>query len=593
MQKRCVRKNLRNFQKCSSVVNKEIFVQSRNEYNGMLKRKQYLYSIEKLNNLMVSLNKSSSCFWREIRSILKPRNKVKNNIALNDWYLYFKNVCQLCTSQPLILTEDCVVYISDEHELGLLNSPITADEVLKVINRLKFKKAPGSDLVLNEMIFYSRDVISDTLLNIFQHLFNSRSFISEWQKSLITPILKKGDVNMCSNYRPIYLTSLLSKLFISILNNRLTLYVDNLDILPCEQAAFRRNFSTIDHIFSLYSLVMKQFKNNKKLYVAFIDYSRCYDSINRLAMFNVLKRYGISGNFYETLKSIYEVVFSAVKDTSTNEKTDFFDVPVGLRTGCILSPLLFNIFISEVSKSINRDGIHGVQLLANCNILHHLFYADDNCIFSTTPIGLQKKLNILYSLSERLGLSVNLGKTKVIVFRKGGYLTANEKWHYNGQPIEIVNSYAYLGITFSTRLSFTTSSMPLIAKAKKCINEILLSLHSLTTSDINVFTKLFDTKVFPILSYGSELWGIFEIQEIERVHLYALKRFLNVSLHTSNNKVYAETGRFPLSINLKIKSINYWFKIRNLESTRIVNQSYQCLLNMCNNGHNNWGRGTT
>ena len=77
---------------------------------------------------------------------------------------------------------------------------------------------------------------------------------------------------------------------------------------------------------------------------------------------------------------------------------------------------LVYIFISEVSKSINKDGIHGVQLLANCNILHHLFYADDNCIFSTTPIGLQKKLNILYSLSERLGLSVNLGKTKVIVF---------------------------------------------------------------------------------------------------------------------------------------------------------------------------------
>ena len=83
-------------------------------------------------------------------------------------------------------------------------------------------------------------------------------------------------------------------------------------------------------------------------------------------------------------------------------------------------------------------------------------------------------------------------------------------------------------------------------------------------------------------------WGIFEIQEIERIHLYALKRFFNVSLHTSNNKVYAETGRFPLSINLNIKSIKYWFKIRNLESTRIVNQSYQCLLNMCNNGHSNW-----
>ena len=60
-------------------------------------------------------------------------------------------------------------------------------------------------------------------------------------------------------------------------------------------------------------------------------------------------------------------------------------------------------------------------LVPNENILHHLFYADDNCIFSTTPRGLQSKLDLIYNLSVKLGLEVNLDKTKIIVFRKGGF----------------------------------------------------------------------------------------------------------------------------------------------------------------------------
>ena len=86
-------------------------------------------------------------------------------------------------------------------------------------------------------------------------------------------------------------------------------------------------------------------------------------------------------------------------------------------------------------------------------------------------------------------------------------------------------------------MSFLNSFTPLIAKAKKCINEILFSLKSLTNFDCNLFMKLFDAKVFPILLYGCELWGLTDDIEIERVHLYAMKRFLNVSLHTSNNKI--------------------------------------------------------
>ena len=137
-------------------------------------------------------------------------------------------------------------------------------------------------------------------------------------------------------------------------------------------------------------------------------------------------------------------------------------------------------------------------------------------------------------------------------------------------------------------MSFPNSFTPLIAKAKKCINELLFSLKSLSHFDFNLFMKLFDAKVFPILSYGCELWGLADNIDIERVHLYAMKRFLNVSLHTSNNKIYSETGRYPVSITHKIRCVKYWLKVRQYEQSRLVRQSILCLDNMCSLGHENW-----
>ena len=67
-----------------------------------------------------------------------------------------------------------------------------------------------------------------------------------------------------------------------------------------------------------------------------------------------------------------------------------------------------------------------------------------------------------------------------------------------------------------------------------------------------------------------------------------MKRFLNVSLHTSNNKIYSETGRYPISITHKIRCVKYWLKVKQYEQSRLVHQSILCLDNMCSKGHENW-----
>ena len=133
-------------------------------------------------------------------------------------------------------------------------------------------------------------------ITLFNHIFRNNIFPNEWKKSIIVPIHKKGNVNDCNNFRPISLTSLLSKTYTNILNKRLTNFVECNNILPIEQGGFREKYSTVDHIFTLYSMIHKQFSKDQKLYVAFVDYSKCFDTVNKHALFNVLEKNGINGS---------------------------------------------------------------------------------------------------------------------------------------------------------------------------------------------------------------------------------------------------------------------------------------------------------
>ena len=108
---------------------------------------------------------------------------------------------------------------------------------------------------------------------------------------------------------------------------------------------------------------------------------------------------------------------------NNGETSNYFQCPIGLKQGCLLSPKLFTIFIAEVSKFINAHAKHGVLFMPGLKTIHHLFFADDSILLSDTISGLQCKLNLIKMQSERLGLEVNLDKTQIVVFRKGDHLS--------------------------------------------------------------------------------------------------------------------------------------------------------------------------
>ena len=221
-----------------------------------------------------------------------------------------------------------------------------------------------------------------------------------------------------------FLSSCVSKLYTSVINSRLTQWAEDNDVLSEAQAGFRKDYSTVDHICTLHALVSKHLKNTK-LYVAFVDFRKAFDTVKRSALWNVLLQLGIGGNMFNTLRAMYLSVLSCVRCNPRN--TDYFNCMQGLKQGCLVSPVLFSFLINELASETLLRGKHGIQLLPRGIDLFLLMFADNIALLSSTPVGLQNQLNVLYEVANGLGLLVNLEKTKIVVFRNGVCLARAER----------------------------------------------------------------------------------------------------------------------------------------------------------------------
>ena len=124
----------------------------------------------------------------------------------------------------------------------------------------------------------------------------------------------------------------------------------------------------------------------------------------------------------------------------------------------------------------------------------------------------------------------------------------------------VINTYTYLGMTFTTKLCINSILLDGRIIGKEGVMEIQKFMRRLSCSDPTVVWKLFDTQTEPILTYAAEVWDLEDVGQIEKVQTFALKRFMGVPLHSSNKLLYGETGRFPLFIKTAVKCGKNWLK---------------------------------
>ena len=158
-------------------------------------------------------------------------------------------------------------------------------------------------------------------------------------------------------------------------------------------------------------------RRKKKIgtFASFIDFSKayeCYDRINRELLWHKLSKMGISGRFLASLQALYKNVKCTVRVNC--QQTDWFDVICGLKQGCILSPMLFNLFINDLTRVINDVG-SGISV--GDTPLSILLYADDFVLIADSKLKLQSLLTRLDQWCKQWGLVISATKSKVVHFR--------------------------------------------------------------------------------------------------------------------------------------------------------------------------------
>ena len=374
--------------------------------------------------------------------------------------------------------------------------------------------------------------------------------------------------------------STLSKLFTYVLNQRLYEFLVKNNILKNEQLGFKKKHSTIDGIFTLKALIDRFVKSKPKksknmLFSCFVDFKKAFDSIPRQLLFFKVENAGIKNCFLSLLKSMYDDDCSVVKkDGLITEPLNCFK---GVKQGCMLSPTLFNLFLSDLPEFLKETNVIDRICVDNAP-LNCLLYADDLVLVSKNYTDLQSLLNKLELFSNANGLAVNIEKTKVLIFNNSGRQLCNYTFYFQEKILENVRLYKYLGLTFSAFGNFTVVKQELKKSALKELFKLKKEMGHSFNYDPVLTMKLFDALVKPILLYGSEVWATDTVKDdpIESVHIKFCKILLGVGKSATNSTCYGELGRFPLHVAAKLRCLKYWLSIvsppKNFKITHLIYQ---------------------
>jgi len=323
--------------------------------------------------------------------------------------------------------------------------------------------------------------------------------------------------------------------------------------------------------------------------VLFVDFQKAFDGIPHPHLTYSLITNGVHGHILQILRSLYDNLESCVR--LSGGLTDFFECTIGTRQGCILSPALFSLYMKKLVDMLKEFDCKGIYVNEEARNLMALLYADDVTEGACTVRKLQDMIHVLEEFCKMWGLAVNIEKTKVMVFRKGGKVKKNEKWFMNGVQIETVALYKYLGLFFTCGLSWTKAVHNLSLKAKKAVNMILMYSRKCGGLPVSVGLELFNKMIVPILTYGAEVWGTKKFKDIESIQIYFCKKMIGLPQQTTNNAVMGECGQYPVYIECVKKCIKYWLKILRMPDTRYVKCCYGMLKGMDENGKETWVSG--
>lgn len=460
-----------------------------------------------------SSNPKESCqlFSKFFASTFQPAN-IQNNNVLPKAYLY---------------DNDC-----------LHTFKISSSEVEHYLSELVNGKSPGPDGIPTNVLKFCSRPLSVPLSKIFNHALKTGIFPTRWKHSHVTPVHKKGSRFLVSNYRPISLLAVFSKIFEKILHKNIYEHVAK--HIATEQHGFVKKRSTVTNLVEYTSTIADYLNQKIQVDSIYTDFSKAFDSVDHQLLIHKLEGFNITGELLSLLKNYLtnrtqSVVMNAVTSSS-------IPVTSGVPQGSILGPLFFVLFVNDIPN----------QIKSKC-----LLYADDLKIYK--PVNserdcedLQIDITNIVNWCNTWKLELNVSKCFSITFtnKRSNFLQYDYK--IDNTVISRTNIVKDLGVHIASDLNYNVHFSYIKSKAYKLLG--LMRRNCFTSFSKNTNKLLYSAIVRPQIEYASIIWNPHhktKINSLERVQ----KRFINLqcfysgeSYEENDINYFDQCQRYNLSI---------------------------------------------
>ena len=544
-------------------------------------------------------------FYDAIKRVNGPRTNItcplKNadGVLLKDkaailgrWAEYFKDL--LNAANPTDPT--AIVELPQFPTVLQMDDPVTEDEVAKAISSLKAGKAAGPDGLSPEIFLHGGPSMITLVTKFANKCWETRTVPSNWLRANIVTIYKrKGEKSNCSNYRGLSMLDVAGKIFAKVLNQRFSSHIAE-EILPESQSGFRADRSTTDMIFLCRQILEKSREQQQQLSLGFIDLKKAFDTVNREMLFAVLQRFGCPPTFLALVRALHSNNRAAVRigvDTS-----EAFETSMGVKQGCVLAPLLFNVFLLAVSLLAANEAdnpLPGVvlryrldggafnqrRLAARTKVsyttLRDLQYADDAAIVSSSPAELQTEMSRTSCQLERMGLIMNKTKTEVM-HNCDAASSQQEAVCIDGTQLPTTSDFTYLGSIISSNCSIEREITNRISRASSAFGQLKDRVYLNRNLKLSTKMKVYEAIVLSILLYSSETWTLYasQLKTLNKFHMQCLRKMLGISWsdRVPNNDVLSRCGSQHIHSLVALRTLRWAGHLERMSPDRLPRQVF-------------------
>ena len=526
----------------------------------------------------ITSNTPITQLWKKVKLLRTPFARRSQPLILHDTIVtdplgkaqalslhYEKTfMCPAPSPYPQNVVLPLAIALSDDLNLPL-NEPFSPYELESSLKSLKHT-SPGIDLIHNSHLSHLPNDYKKWLLSIFNQSLQSALIPNSWRLALVVPIPKPAkSLTSVLSYRPISLLSCMGKLLESLINRQLSFFLEQRGSFRASQGGFCRRLSAVDQVARLEAAIRAALAARSTLLVVFCDLSNAFDRVWHTGLLYKLSQCGVQGTLLRWLRAYltgrtFQVQFEGETSSTRHIRS-------GVPQGAILSPLLFNVMMRDLPS------VRGVDVAD---------YADDVAFFASShdvaiaTARMQSQLDMFYAWTKQWGLTLNLAKTKCMLFTSRQAATI--PLSLDGCVLAFVGQYRYLGVVLDApRLRWE----PHINSLKLNCIPIVNLLRSISGrqwgADRILLLKLYKILIRSRLDYGAAFYASAAPTNLEKLNVIqnnCLRIALGCRKTTPISTMEVEANIPPLSVHRKELMCKYYLRLIQLPQCPVMSDLF-------------------